>query len=249
MKNTKIQLSKNIFDAIKEKKVEPRAKWQCLLFSRIAWAISFVLVVIGSLAFSVVLYMVINNDWDLYTHLGDSLIEFIFVTLPYFWILILAVLVLLALFSSKFTEDAYRYKLATLIFASLIVNVILGGTFYVFGMGEFIDLQLQKEIPLYNSLSYDKDKMWTQPEKGILAGTIISQNGDELVVEDYLSNTWTIVISANSNIKGRVMLKTGEKIKIIGSLGKGNVFLANEIRPWTNQGLGGGRGMHGYTTP
>lgn len=248
MKNPHKPVGENALANIKSKKIIPKSKWKCLLSSRLAWVFSFLFVLIGSLAFSVILYMILNNDWDLYKHLGDSLLEFVFATLPYFWIVVLLILGFLALYSSKFTEDGYRYKLATLIFIGLFLNIVFGGTFYALGMGELIDTRLQEDIPVYNYLSTNKEKMWTQPEKGVLSGEVISLEENNIAIKDYLGNVWDISLSSDILVKGRYQLRIGMKIKIIGKMIEDSSFLASEIRPWMGNGSGMMRmqGMQGY---
>ena len=237
------QIGEKALEIIKQKKISPRSKWQCLLFSRMAWGLSFVFVVIGSLAFSVVIYMEKNNDWDMHSHLGDSLPLFIIVTLPYFWIALLIVLVYLAFFSSKFTEKGYRYKLVTLLSLGLLASVVLGIIFHSVGFGRNIDTYLEDKVPVYHYMSINKAKMWTQPEKGLLAGLIISVNENRLTIKDYTNNLWNIELAEDVIIKGRIKIELGLKINIIGEKQDDNNFLAKEIRPLLGRGLRNSRGM------
>jgi len=237
------QIGDKALQMIKQKKISPRSKWQCFLYSKIAWALSLIFIVIGSLAFSVVIYMVKNNDWDMYSHLGDSLAEFIIVTLPYFWIAFLILLVYLAFFSSKFTEEGYRYRLATLLSVGLLLNIGLGIIFYSIGFGRVIDSYLEDKVPAYHYMFINKAKMWTQPEKGLLAGLIISVDKNQLAIKDYTGNLWNVDLAENVLIKGRIKIAVGLKINIIGEKQDDNNFLAKEIRPLLGRGLRDGRRM------
>ena len=51
----------------------------------------------------------------------------------------------------------------------------------------------------------------------------------------YMKKEWKIDFT-NALVRGRMPLNKGEKIKIIGKISEGNIFVAEEIRPW-----GGGR--------
>ena len=237
------QIGEKALQTIKQKKISPRSKWQCLLYNKMAWGLSFAFVIIGSLAFSVVIYMVKNNDWDMYSHLNDSLIEFIIITLPYFWIVLLILLVYLAFFSSKFTEQGYRYKLITLLSVGLLINMVLGVIFYSIGFGRIIDSYLENKVQAYHYMFINKARMWTQPEKGLLAGFIISVNKDQLTIKDYKNNSWNIELNENVIIKGRIKIDVGLRINIIGEKQDNNNFLAKEIRPLIGRGLRGRRGM------
>jgi len=245
--NKKIkQIGEKALQIIKQKKISPKSKWQCLLYSRIAWGLSLVFVVIGSLAFSVVIYMEKNNDWDMYSHLGDSLPLFIIVTLPYFWIGLLILLVYLAFFSSRFTKEGYRYKLVTLLSVGLLASMALGIIFHSIGFGRNIDTYLEDKVSAYHYVSVNKAKMWTQPEKGLLAGLIISVNKDQLTIADYEDKEWNIELDENVIVKGRMKIDVGMKIRIVGEKLENNNFLAKRIGPLIGRGLRSHRGMQGY---
>ena len=240
------QIGKNALEVIKQKKINPKSKWKCLLYGRVAWGLSLIFIVIGGLAFSVIVYMVKNNDWDMYSHLGDSLVEFIIVTLPYFWITLLMLLIYLAFFSSKFTEEGYRYKLAVLLSLGLLLNMALGLMFYSIGFGQVIDSYLQDRVPAYNYMFVNKAKMWTQPEKGLLAGFIIFANENQLIIKDDQDNLWNVGLDENVIIKGRMEVDVGLKIKIIGEKQDDNNFLAKKIKPWIGRNLRSDNGTQEY---
>jgi hypothetical protein len=53
----------SILSEIKEKGIKPKARWTFLLNDYLVWATGFLSLVFGAIAFSVIIYMIRNNDW------------------------------------------------------------------------------------------------------------------------------------------------------------------------------------------
>jgi hypothetical protein len=203
-------------------------------------------VLAGGLGSSVIFYMLVNNEWDIYQKIGSSLIAFIFVTMPYFWVLFLFIFIISADYYLKHTKYGYRFSLAKIVFLSIVMSIALGALFYNAGVGEAIDNEFSKRIPVYNNLIYNKEKLWMQPEKGLLVGTILKiENNDNFTVVDLNGKNWGVV-GEELFIRRMVDFKVGGQIKIIGEMKSDNVFAANELRPWSgrmescNYGIGHG---------
>ena len=88
---------------------------------------------------------------------------------------------------------------------------------------------------------HTKEDQWSQPKKGLLSGEIVSKKTVEesqvLILKNIKSGTWKIFINDNTQVRGRVRLEEGEKIKVIGRQKKEKSdFEAMEIRPWEGMG-------------
>ena len=70
----------------KIKNIRPTPRWQFLLRDYSVWILGAVSLALGSLSFSVVLFMLANNDWDIYSEISNSFFKFLLITLPYFWL-------------------------------------------------------------------------------------------------------------------------------------------------------------------
>ena len=70
--------SKNVLKEIKAKNIKPKAKWRFLLKKSVVWFSFGLCALIGGLAMSVIIFMLVSNDWDLQRHLGNNFIEFLF---------------------------------------------------------------------------------------------------------------------------------------------------------------------------
>jgi len=119
----------------------------------------------------------------------------------------------------------------------------LGTGLYFNGFSERLENIFSGKIPYYNRLVYSCEEQWMQPERGLLAGTIIEMGLPEnsFILRDLENNRWKIETS-KVIWKGKLTPTTNLKIKLIGKSIDDNNFIAMEIRPWQK---GRGRFMKG----
>lgn len=221
--------SKKILQTIKERHLKPTPRWHFLLKDYVLWGLTLVSFVIGSLAFAVVLYMIINNDWDVYENINDSLLEFIFVTLPYFWIVLLVLFIIAADYNIRHTKKGYRYGLHIIVLASVFGSMIVGTIFYNVGLGQAIDDVFVDQVPYYQKFLGMRHIRWTQPEMGLLAGVIVSKDGNRhFEIQDRNNVIWN-VDAENAMFIGGIEPMEGEVIRMIGERTGENVFTAHQI--------------------
>lgn len=227
-------ISKNILEAIKSVGIKPKPKWQFLIKDWVIWIFFAITIFIGSLATSIIIYMVKNNDWDLYGRLGYL---FFFRTLPYFWIIILVIFVFLAYYNFKHTKGGYRHKFYIILLAAIIISFLLGTLFYFSGFGRKIETRMQKSLPLYHKMfikrmSEHRRQELLQPDKGILAGTVIIDDRiDNFELEDFSGKVWTVLFS-EALIHGLRQIELGAELMIVGQKIDESTFRAERIRPW-----------------
>ncbi len=235
-------LGAKVLEKIKEKKLRPKPKWEFLLKNYIIWGFSFLSLIIGSLASSVIFYMLIKNDWDFYMDISSSMPRFIFATLPYFWILFLLIFVVVINYNLKHTKKGYRYKLHYIVVGSVVFSIILGGLFYNIGVGQAIDDKLSEKVPLYTKYLNRRVQMWTNPERGLLSGIIISINSDKnFIIKDFKERIWNITADG-AYIAPMIKVEEGKKINMFGKMQEGIddelSFAAKKILP-----MGPGKGQ------
>ena len=107
-----LNLSQAVLAKIKEEHIKPRPKWQFTFKNVLVWITSAIALVFGGLSSSVVIYMLVNNDWDVYEHITGSLAGFIFVTMPYYWLVFMAIF---CLSYSSITSFSYNNSLLLLV--------------------------------------------------------------------------------------------------------------------------------------
>lgn len=224
-------LSQQVLETIKENIIKPRPRWHFLLKNYLVWFFGITSLLIGSVAFSVIIYMFLNNDWNVYKNINDSLLEFILVTLPNFWLLFLGLFIFITHYNIRHTKKGYRFKLSTIVLGSVCLSILLGTFFYNIGLGYTIDSALTDRLPIYRKFLNPRMMIWNQAENGLLVGMIINiDKENNLRIIDFNKKEWQ-VITDQAIVMIEVELKNGMRIKIIGEMIDENSFKAYRIMP------------------
>src|SRR4030043_1082771 len=229
------ELGKRVLEKIKEEKIEPKPRWHFLLKNYIFWLAFFLSVVIGALAFCVILTLFFDNDWDIYKYLGLSPLQYILISLPYFWAIALILFSTLAYFYYRRTERGYCCGAFLVVFASIAASVLLGIFFHLTGLGRTIDHTFSEKYPFYEKIlccNHRRD-IWNQPERGLLGGKYLEEKNPEIfLLEDFGGEIWEVEEDEDIIFKNNLILRRMDLIKIIGEKKKERLFHAFEIRPW-----------------
>jgi hypothetical protein len=231
-------ISDKIIEKIKVEKITPKPKWRCRLKNYVLWSAFGASIMVGSLSFAVILHTTYENDWDIYRYLDKSFLNYIFISLPYFWIILLSFILAADYYEYKHTKSGYRYRGYLIVLGSVIISFILGaGSFYV-GMGKMIDEALSEQIPYYHGVIQYKKEIWSRPEQGLLAGRvkrIIDEK--DFNIEDFQGGIWEV---RGNNIIWHKLPKIEEEIKLIGEKSNGCcVFVVKEARSWAGKEIKG----------
>lgn len=245
----KNNFGKELLEKIKEKKLKPKSRWHFLLKRYGIWTIGIFSLVIGALAFSVIIYFLKYNDWDIYEELSDSFLGFVFLTLPYFWLLFLLLFIFIIYYDLKHTKKGYRYSLPIVLAISVGSSMLLGAIFFQAGFGEIIDEAAGKNLPLYERFINPRVQLWTQPEHGRLSGLVIKKlSEDEIIVLTHEMLKWNALLF-DAKRPNDFKIKVGRPIRLMGEKTGNQVFHAIKILP-----VGPGRGFfmrppHNYQNP
>ncbi len=223
----------NILKNIAEKKIRPKSRWVFLAQDYLIWIFFGLTSLFGALAISVIIFVINDNDWDIYKYLSKSFWAYFLILIPYFWIIILGLFSFLAYFNYKHTRKGYLLNPYVMILGSIFASLIMGWALFAVGASEKIDKAFAQKIPYYKNTEMHKLAFWSNPDKGLMAGRIIEiKDRDNFSISDLNSREWQ-VNGKNIIWENGVQMKAGEKIKIIGKMNeKNNAFLAQEVRPW-----------------
>lgn len=227
---TEKTLSDKVFDTIKTQKITPKPRWQFLLKDWVIWFFSVVCLIIGSLAFSVILYLIINSDWSIYKQIDDSFWDFVLLSMPYFWIIFLILFIFAANYNFKHTKKGYKYELHYVVIITILISMALGLFMFAFGAGRAIDNVLADRIPAYTKIIDRRVQLWSQPEKGLLAGEVIYVRGPRDFDLKAFDNKVYPVNAKGAEVIPNIDMKTGYKIRMIGSF-EDKIFNAKKIIP------------------
>ena len=227
---TKKDLSKEVLKKIKDKDLKPAPRWKFLLKKSFLWGALYFSLLIGGIATSIIIFMLLTNDWDVYRSVDSSFLEFLLKTMPYFWIGIFALFIFIAYYNFKKTSKGYKYKFSIIAAASIAVCLIVGGLLFSFGLAKRIENSILNTVPYYHQLSdTPRMKMWSQPEKGLLGGKIIKPPKKDLIeIMDFENKKWEVIPPEEM----KKPLKKDMLIQAIGEKLDEGTFKAQNIRPW-----------------
>ena len=229
---SKKTISNKVLEKIKKEHLKPKPKWEFLLKNYVFWSAFAMAIIIGGLVASMVIFKIINNDWDIARRLGHHPVAFGFKTMPFFWIIIFAAFVFIAHYNFKHTKRGYRFKLPLTIVASLLISVLLGFSFLGMGVAKKMDEKAQKHLPFLEGTRFEQRMdMWSQIDKGVIAGEIIEIEDGFIEIENLEGETWNINTKDVSK-KDLQDIEEGMIVGIIGEKGDDGNFNAEKIRPW-----------------
>ncbi len=227
-----------LLEKIKEEKINPTPRWQFLLKDYVIWILGALLLLIGSLSFSVLIYLFKNNDWDVYEKLSGNFLQFILLTLPYFWILFLALFVFILDYNIRHTRRGYKYPLTIIVLASVFSSAFLGFLFYGLGFGEQLDYVLGRQMPFYEKFMNPRIGMWENPRDGRISGVVVEKIEPEIFrMMNRMQEEWIIDLS-EANLPPGYFIEIGKPIKMTGKITGEQVFAVDMIFP-----PGPGRGI------
>jgi len=227
--------SKNLFDKIESENIRPRPRWEFLLKNYFIWSAALVSLLIGSLAFTSVIYMIKDGDMDVLRHIDHGFLEFLVVALPYFWLISMAIFSFITYYNFKHTRGFYRRNIFVFPVVLFFGTIILGVLFYNVGLGKAIDDILADNMPFYGRVVNRRMEIWQDPNNGMVAGRIVKFVPGKIIIT-MLSNNELNVDVSKAEIFG-TELKEGRMIKIIGILDD-NIFQARKILPMRGPGSG-----------
>lgn len=212
----KTNISDKALELINQQKLKPIPRWEFVVKSWGLW--------MGFGASLVLLALGVGISWF---GLADNII------VPHLWLLVAIVFVVLAYLLFENTKRAYRFEKWRIFVFILVVGLVVGGVVFRVGIASRIDRKLESDIPYYRQIVPMKMEVWSRPEMGYLSGVITKVvDEDSFEIRDFEGNLWN-VDSQDSLIRGRVVIETGEEIKLIGKRTGKNQFKAEEVRPWS----------------
>jgi heme/copper-type cytochrome/quinol oxidase subunit 2 len=205
-------LSEEILSNIKDNKIAPRPRWQFLFRNYFLWTIGFLALFFGAVSISLIIFMLRYNEWSSYSRLGGGPLEFLLLVVPLFWIISLVIFVVLVYFNFKKTKHGYRFQPFLIVAGAILISVIMGCAFFLFGIGQRIDAVLGRNAPLYDSVINPRMRFWSNPEAGRLSGLLVYQESEG-----------NFILVDNNNIEWRVNYIEGDDEKLVEAKKNGMV--------------------------
>jgi hypothetical protein len=94
----------------------------------------------------------------------------------------------------KYTTHGYKYPLYLIAGGIFVLTTIGGVTLHVFGFGAYIERTFGPYLPFYSTVQHDRERIWINAGRGIIAGHIqsISPDVQSFVLTDFRGNPWII---------------------------------------------------------
>ncbi len=242
------QLTDKVLSAIKERHIAPKPRWQFLLQRWVIWAAAGFSVLLGSVAFSVMLFRLVNNDWEILEQLERTPLEHLFNTLPVVWLVVLALFIFLAYYNARHTSGAYKYHAYWIVTGSILISFGLGGIMYAVGLAPQVEQFVYGQMPWVGRIHEQRLETWTQPERGLLAGEVVELgNGMTLFqLEGFDGTVWVVRRGTNYVEPFRFNPEVGTFVRVTGMAGtdQAYIFVADHVYP-----LFSGPGVHGGMLP
>lgn len=218
-------ISQQALDSIQKYSLRPIPKWQFLGKNILFWALSSISIVIFGLSLAMIIFMIQNPEYT-----------------PYLWVVLLLIFVGLSYLFFKNTKKSYRFNPLLIIVTIAIIGLISGFLFYRFNTPSAADQYLASHLSMYRQMAPLKIENWVNPQSGLLAGSITRVvSSSQFILTDFNQHSWTVNLTSDTLIRGRVAISPGSDIKLIGRQTGNMEFTVSEIRPWV--GMMGGRMM------
>ncbi len=196
------------------------------------WVSAGVVIILGSLAAATTIAIVSMHDLDIAERLEHTKAGWVLLSLPYAWILLLIGFILLAEYNIRHTKQGYRYSLVKITGAVIGLSLIGGVALYSIGLGHDVDDAMSRHVPAYEKYGNRRAAQLLNPEYGVLAGKVISQEDEVWHVVDITKQVWIVDVE-EAEIIGEQYVLLHRPVRIIGELSDhdGYEFEAEEIIP------------------
>lgn len=228
-----MDLSQQVLDTIQKEQIKPRPRYAIFLRRSVYWTSVVILLGIGGVAASVVIFSIANAEWDLWAKSANSGWQYFFIIFPYFWLILFGGFVALAHFNLRHTRLGYRFSLIKAIFAYCVITLATGAALYNWGFGEKLETMIAESTPYYHNLQGGR-LIWDRPEQGMLGGRIIEMpEPQRFILTDQNGMRWQVTVSGTTGAEFQFV---GSNIKMVGDLAGTSSFRAIEIRSWCGCG-------------
>jgi hypothetical protein len=151
-------LSDKIIGRIDNEQISPLPRWRFILWRGLFWLFAILSVIIGGIAVGTMLFLFNGLYISGFLAIPHDIIELLLLV-PYLWLIVFVLFILIARISIKHTKGGYKYGLGFIILTSVFLSVILGSVFYITGIGKMTHEYLN-EFPVYNYAVHDEKEAW-----------------------------------------------------------------------------------------
>ena len=237
----KKSLADSVLEKIKCHHLMPRPRWHYVLRDAVFWGVFFFSILLGSLGIAVILYALLDTDFDFISYVPTSQLGAFLKLLPVVWIVFFGIFVGVAIWGAQHTKKGYKLSILWISVINFLVSLFFGGVIYAVGGGAQIERVFAWGVPFYQRFEERRKDMWRRQKGSLLAGEIMAVLEDKIIVlNDLSSEQWEVDYSeAMSRVPFEPVV--GMKVRMIGEKVLDHQFKAFRISPWRRRGRMGRR--------
>ncbi|PJA22931.1 hypothetical protein COX58_00865, partial [archaeon CG_4_10_14_0_2_um_filter_Archaea_38_6] len=137
------EISQDVLERIQKEGIQPKPKWEFLLKEWVIWVLAGVCVLVGGLAVSVILTLLVTDGLGLAFFQAPTK-GLILAAMPYVWLVLLVTFLLVAEYNICHTKRGYRYRWASVFVGVILFSIPLGFIFFEIGWGERVERASQR---------------------------------------------------------------------------------------------------------
>lgn len=223
--------AQKVLETIETKQVTPIAKWHFVFKNTSFWLLWSTSVVLGACATAAMIFVFLNSGWKYHSITHDSFLKFLLDVVPLFWILTLLGMVAFGYYNIRHTKKGYRFSFYLVVFASVIASGLGGVILYALGIGGDID-DFRRPLPFSNPIISTEELYWNNEDRGLLSGFVITVDTKaETMILATLPGKTESVVTSELLPEEHALLISGAHVRIIGSRGVNNTFVACAVIP------------------
>lgn len=206
-----------ILGRIDKEHVTPRPRWQFLIKDVLFWMLWVISTVLGAIAASAIAFAWVNAGWEFREITHQGLMPFLLEMMPLVWLVALGAVLFAAHENLRHTAVGYRYPFVMVLGLSLLITVLLGIALFIAGIGARVEEEFGQRIPLQRPVLIRQQMRWTDPQRGLLAGEVVSVDGPSsvFVLRTMDGRQWQVMSSGISD-PSRDVLKQYSMVRVIG---------------------------------
>lgn len=229
------ELTQKTLAEITKKHIRPIPFWVTWSRNTAYWVGAMVLALLSALATAASFHAMTEIDWDAYVKADFSWVEIILSGVPLFSMVLIILFFWATLYFFHHTRHGYRYPTMLLVSVFFSTSVVFGYFIEISPLDEpaenFLLYALPHKDTLPTKLLPSAARQWSQPENGLLGGTVLSSSDDDFQLIDSSEKLWTIEYTSDA-LTTDARLEPNEDIKVIGNQEDDTTFKASEIRDW-----------------
>lgn len=233
------KISEKVVRKIEEENIRPIGRFSFVLKKWFLWFLFTVNLFLGGVGLSVSLYLFESTEvLSLEASLGE-LPKLLLLALPLFWIVVTVFFLVVLYLNFRYTEGGYKLSFRKIFVINIIGIIFVASLLTLLGLpNSFRDISKGGLPSSFVEKTDPRYRVWTRPEDGYLAGTIVETDPSAMVVtiESLDSEVWYVSFSQDVVRKSVDLNLVGQKIKVVGKPLSGRRFDASDILPWEGRG-------------